>query len=176
MELCQVAPRVDGRVLVYVAGPLSAKDDVRVVVSTLRTVPNHLLEVVSRWHDVSDDELRDPSDLAERTRLNDMNLADIDRADVVVAWTMTGRPCATYAEIGYAAAKGKVVLWIQGPEFAGANLFDAHPMVMVLSRFPSGGDLLGPIWPITSPTDGAIVVYFAIQKLVAQRDNGKVGA
>jgi hypothetical protein len=156
-----------GAARVYVAGPLSAKSDVRMVVRTLRLFPPCVLAVVSRWHDLPDEETNaDPTDVVKRKQLNDMNVADMDRADVLVVWTMTGRPCTTYCEIGYAVAQNKTVFWIQGPELVGANIFDAHPNVVILSHFPPQYETALGSLAITSPTDGAVLAALALQQLV----------
>jgi hypothetical protein len=110
----------------------------------------------------------DPMDRVARHRLNGANLSDIHRADVVVAWTMTGVPSATLCEIGYAVGIGKHVLWVQGPDGAGANLFDAHQNVFVIShireyrREPPDVERT----PIKTPIGGATAAWHAIRAMV----------
>ncbi len=143
---------------VYVAGPLNAKAAVVTIVRFLQEKES--LEVVSRWHELpAEITSADPTDLGERRRLNDANIHDIKRAELMVAWTMSGTPRATYSEIGYALAKGKTVFWIQGHNHRGANLFDAHHRVKTLTHYR----LLWHNEPITNAINGAVSV---IQELI----------
>lgn len=124
---------------IYVAGPISAKDDVKALVQAIRDLK--VVNIVSRWHDLPDEQTSaDPENTDARRVANDVNMADIDRSDIVVAWTLTGRPCTTYCEIGYALGIKKRVLWVQGPDHIGANIFDSHPLSTRLThlRTPLG--------------------------------------
>lgn len=139
---------------IYVAGPISAKHDVKTLVTALRDL--RIVNIVSRWHDLPDDVTNsDPTDASTRRVLNDMNMANIVQSDVVVAWTLTGKPCTTYSEIGYALGIKKRLLWVQGPDHVGANIFDSHPLSTVLSHFHTPtGDV-----PIAHPKTAAWAVW-----------------
>jgi hypothetical protein len=154
---------------VYVAGSLRAKTDVRIIVDVLRHQVFSDVEVVSRWHDLCDAETdADPEDEVTRRALNDMNVVDMDRADVFVVWTATGKPSATYGEIGYGVGRGKRVFWIQGPDRIGSNLFDAHPLVTVVTKL-YGGDPLVQVE--TTPDVAAVHVWSCMLGMIR---NGRI--
>lgn len=139
---------------IYVAGPISAKGDVREVVAEIRSL--RIANVVSRWHDLPDALTdADPKDPKVRRKLNDMNMQDIDKSDLSVVWTLTGQPCTTYSEIGYALGTKKRVLWVQGPAHVGANIFDSHPLTTILTHLRAPiGDV-----PIAHPKTAAWAVW-----------------
>lgn len=90
------------------------------------------VRIVSRWHD-GQIRLVDPHDPAVRQQILRDNLSDLDAAGVVVALMDDGKPRATYAEIGYALAEGKMVLWLTRTPCESdsiACIFDAHRSVV----------------------------------------------
>jgi nucleoside 2-deoxyribosyltransferase len=88
--------------------------------------------VVSRWTDRLRTQSVRPS-REEMAAIHRANSAELDDADLVVAWTAAGTPRATYSEIGYALARGKPVLWLQGPNGEGSNSYDTEALVRVLA-------------------------------------------
>ena len=112
---------------VYVAAPLACASQARHWASLLR---DNCLGVTSRWHDlVLEDDARDPSDDQERQEILTQNLADLSRANAVLALMQTGTPRATNCELGYALALSLPVVWLSGPTDLNTNLFSSHPMV-----------------------------------------------
>ena len=88
--------------------------------------------VTSRWinggHDIREDANHDE----QRRRFAEEDLADIDEADALVAWNpkehhRSGRG-GRHVELGYAIAKGKMVILVGEPE----NVFHWHPAVATL--------------------------------------------
>lgn len=118
----------------YIAGPLSQARALHDLAHDLATATG--CEIVSGWHEEVT-RLRlvaDPVDKPSRARILDSNLRDLRRADFVVAVTDLDRPRATLCEIGYALALGLRVAWVQGQDGAGANSFDASPLVQRIVR------------------------------------------
>lgn len=114
---------------VYVAAALGASTDAAAVADELAR--HH--QVVSRWHwrvrvGVG---LRDPKAHEERAAILTDNLSDLDSADVVVAVTHRGHPRCTFAEIGYALAKGIACVYVHDSG-DGRCLIDSHPLVVRL--------------------------------------------
>lgn len=120
----------------YVASALSEAHVARLLV---RSISAAGLRVVSRWHDAVTPGQCDPTDPHTRWGVLTDNLADLRRADVVVAYTATGTPRATFAEIGYALCLALPVVWLIGPGGEGRCLFTAHPLVreVVLGGSPA---------------------------------------
>ena len=112
---------------VYLAAPLAHAHECRLVAMTLRTIG---AEVCSSWHATT--EKLDPTDVDVRKAILRTNLADLDRATIVVALLHEGTPRGALVEVGVALAKGMAVVWIQGPNGEGANIFDAHPYVTIV--------------------------------------------
>jgi nucleoside 2-deoxyribosyltransferase len=91
--------------------------------------------VVSRWHCGSEPhvERRDPTNREQRGVILCENLAHLERADILVVLGNTGgAPRATFAEAGFALARSKPVVWLQGAGGVGACIFDAHGLVTIL--------------------------------------------
>ncbi len=74
-------------------------------------------------------ESRDPE---VRTRILQANLSDISKSNLLVALTHVGNPKGTRGEIAWALGMGTPVLWIQGTNGEGSDIFDAHPDVDIL--------------------------------------------
>lgn len=87
--------------------------------------------MVSSWHSavVASGATSDPDDERSRAEILSTNLADLHRADVVIALCDDGTPRATFCEIGFALAIGKRVVWVHGERGEGRNSYDAHPLV-----------------------------------------------
>jgi hypothetical protein len=122
------SPSPDPLARVYVAAPMGEAH----VADLLRALLDRAgFRVVSRWTDRLRKQSARPS-RKELTAIHRANSAELDDADLVVAWTAAGTPRATYGEIGAALAKGKPVLWLQGPRGEGSNSYDTEPLVRVL--------------------------------------------
>lgn len=76
-----------------------------------------------------------PNERSARLDALNGNLLDLDEAEAVVALAHVGEPRATIAEIGYILGfgslreEGPTVVWVQGTDGRGRNLFDAHQYV-----------------------------------------------
>lgn len=115
---------------IYVAGSKRATKEVKDIQTSLGKVG---YEITSAWvPDVEANDGQDPTDKTTRRRAVTGNMAAVASSDLLVAWTVTGTPSATYAEIGAALALGKPVVWVQGPLGWGANIMDASPLVHVV--------------------------------------------
>lgn len=121
---------------VYVAAPLALAEDARVVAASLGSRGHH---IVSRWHDGVPDGARDPNADVERRQVLSDNIADIERAAVVVAIVDKGTPRATLCEIAWCLAHGKRVVWCHGVDGIGRNIFDSHYAV---TRVSSRADIV----------------------------------
>lgn len=120
---------------IYIAAPLAEAGMCCGVADACRLQGG---SVISTWHEVVYQALQrsgvpsaDPGrfETAERRAILSVNIAELAACDTVLAITDRGLPRATFAEIGYALALGKRVVWLQGYHGAGANIFDAHPRV-----------------------------------------------
>lgn len=91
----------------YVSG--SYADRPRAI-ALMQTLEARGVEVTSSWLRVSPAEDSDD----ERRRAADLDLADVARADILVAWTRdaSAQPRFTFGEIGAALAQQKPVLWV----------------------------------------------------------------
>jgi len=120
--------------MIYIAAPLACFEHAASLAATLRA---HGYVITSRWHDEVTSGSSDPERDEERRAVLDYNLADLDAATVVVAHlagvTDERRPRATWAEVGYALAKGKRVIWCRGPSAHARMLFDAHELVTTVT-------------------------------------------
>jgi len=115
--------------ILYLAAPLS---EARRACRIAELLAAHGHDWCSRWHRdvVLSGATADPGDdEAERARILAMNLEDIAKADALVVLLDRGTGRSTYAEIGYALALDKPVVWVSGPFGYGRSLFDAHPLV-----------------------------------------------
>lgn len=113
---------------VYVAAPCGEAH----VANMLRALLDRAgFRVVSQWTDRLRKQSARPS-REEMRAIHRANCAELDDADLVVAWTAAGTPRATYCEIAHALAKGKPVLWLQGPRGEGSNSYDTEPLVRVI--------------------------------------------
>lgn len=118
--------RLDDRKLrIYVAAPMG-EAHVAKLLGAMLTREGY--DVVSGWTARLDAQGPHPTDDA-LTAIQVANQHDLDRADLVVAWTARGMPRATYSEIGWALANGTRVLWIQGEPGTGGNLYDRERLV-----------------------------------------------
>ncbi len=101
--------------------------------------------VTSNWHFIvaSDGTTSDPEAAASRIDILAANLADLASADVIVGICHIGVGKATYAEIGYALAIGREVVWVQGFCNEGRSLFDSHRLVRRILIHPMTA--LGPV-------------------------------
>jgi nucleoside 2-deoxyribosyltransferase len=120
-------------VRVYLAAALSCAPAMRDLAVRLRAAGH---TVVSTWHDVTASGAIDPSDDESRAVIVVTNAMQVSDADVVVADSRHGQPCAMYTEIGYALGEGTPVVWIQPPAARSdgvrhTNIFDAFPTVLV---------------------------------------------
>lgn len=117
---------------VYMAASRDCAGEADEVAKKLREMG---VTVVSRWHD-GQTKLVDPHDPNVRNKILAENLKDLRECFAVVALMRGGAPKATYAEIGWALAEGRQILWV-GPEDGAedplACIFDAHASVLRLS-------------------------------------------
>lgn len=90
--------------------------------------------VVSQWHR-GEPKLVDPTKHGTRAAVLESNLRDLNQAHVVVALMDRAAPKATYAEIGWALARGIPVVWIgsDAPEDPRSCIFNAHHLVLLVS-------------------------------------------
>lgn len=138
--------------MIYVAAPLSCASIADALADTLR---RHGFTVVSTWHAVLKDDARsDPVDAGVRQEALDGNVAELDRARLVVAWTAAGTPKATIGEIVWALRGGYHVVWVQGPNRSGSNLWDAHQLVTVV-RSVDEGEILAAVRKAMARTEAA---------------------
>ena len=91
----------------YVSSSYADRDRAQAL---MRTLEARGIEVTSSWLRVVPAEQTD----ADRRKAADMDLADVARADLLVAWTReaSAQPRFTYGEIGHALALAKPVLWV----------------------------------------------------------------
>lgn len=109
---------------VYLASPLS---QARACCDLAEDLLDLQIVTCSQWHAavVAAAAVRDPESDQTRRELLTLNLADIERADALVALVHIGEPRATLGEIGYALALRKPVVWVSHG-WRGRNLLDAH--------------------------------------------------
>ena len=92
--------------------------------------------IVSKWH--STYYIADPYAPEVRREILLANLWDLRVADIIFADTTQGVPACTFAEIGFALALGKLVVWLQ-PDGLRADgvmakcIIDAHPGVHLIT-------------------------------------------
>lgn len=93
---------------VYIAAPKAQVERARCIAFAL-----HLrgLEVVSCWHTLVSPGDQDPTDYIDALAILEQNLADLRRADVVLALTREGEGRGVYTEIGRALERGIPVVW-----------------------------------------------------------------
>lgn len=94
---------------VYVAAPKAEIVRALNMVLRLRGIPG--VTIVSRWHDVYVEGTPDPDAHAEAERLLRDNVADLRRADLLVALTSETDGRGTYCEIGRALEREIDVVW-----------------------------------------------------------------
>lgn len=119
---------------VYIASALSA---VRVARHASKILSRSGLYVSSTWHVACVSE-KDPTDEDTRSKMLAQNLAELERADVLVALCETGQPRCCFTEVGYALAIGKSIVYRVGLLGEGRCLIDSHPRVV---RIRVGDDL-----------------------------------
>jgi nucleoside 2-deoxyribosyltransferase len=117
---------------VYVAAPFAFAPHAAVIASILER-DGHA--ITSTWHRDTLGLGGDPLAVARRKAILDVNIRDLRAAEVLVALTARGTPRATNAEIGFALALGMPVVWWQSPNWDGANIFDAHELVRVVTDY-----------------------------------------
>ena len=111
---------------VYIACSMLAKSDAREWAGALRVAG---LTVSSSWHESTDEFIGEPSELDERRKILDANVAELEASDVVLALMGRGTPRATIGEIAYALGRGTPVVWLAGTANQNANIWDAHRLV-----------------------------------------------
>jgi hypothetical protein len=116
-------------VSVYIAAPLGEFPLANLIANELRSAG---YRVVSTWHADMAPGCKDPEHPKDRMMTLLGNVQELHRADLLVAWTASGTPKATIGEIVYMLALGRPAVWIQGPDRAGANLWDAHPLCEIV--------------------------------------------
>ncbi len=116
---------------VYVASPLAFASIAREYANRVRMTET--MTVCSTWHDVVT-EVVDPTDEGTRRSVLIDNLSDLNQADCALAIMSKGTPRAAHAEIGYALALGKPVIWLVGPNGEGESIFTAHALVTICRR------------------------------------------
>lgn len=132
--------RRPGPARIYVASPLTEAPIACLIADALR---ERGYQPTSTWHfDVQAG--RDPCAMHGRQESLRINLQDMARADMCVAWTATGRGRGTYGEIGRMLAQGKPVVWIQGEGGEGSSIDDADPGVVIV-RSCAEVDVMGAV-------------------------------
>lgn len=126
---------------VYLAAPLAHAAACRLVAMTLRAIG---ADVCSTWHATT--ETVDPTDVPTREAILQANLADMDRAEIVVALLHEGTPRGALVEVGYALAMGIAVVWVQGPNGEGANIFDCHSRVKIVRSVGDAVRIVRDVW------------------------------
>lgn len=111
---------------VYVAAPYPERARAEAAAATLRA---HGLDVCSTWHDHATD-AEDPVSRAERCRVLEANLDDLDKASIVLAMLDRGRGRCGLVEIGYALARGAWVVLLCQPGDAPLGIADSHRRVI----------------------------------------------
>ncbi len=114
---------------IYIAAPLACSDSANYLADLLK-IQGHT--IVSKWHRLVGGQMSDPVNVQERELCLSGNLFDMSFCDWVVALTNMGTPRGTLSEIGWAIGHGKRVVWVQGLDGAGANIFDVHPAVRIV--------------------------------------------
>lgn len=133
----------------YLAGPYTARD----VLARHRTeAEQHGHKVYARWldgnHEIATNrEYEQAAAPADRARWAREDLADIDTADALVAFTIEaagrggGKSGGRHIEMGYALARRKRVILVGRPE----NVFHWLPSVELVTDWPAALALLdGP--------------------------------
>jgi hypothetical protein len=120
--------------IVYVAAPFGEKARASRVADDIALSG---FAISSRWHYFAKNET-DPTGEDDRLSVLSINIGDLERADLLFALTDIGTPRATIGEITWALRMGKPVIWIQGPNGEGRNLFDAHPLVRRATSLEGG--------------------------------------
>jgi hypothetical protein len=132
---------------IYVAAPLGQSALADTMAGDLR-VHGHV--ITSKWHRDATSWL-DPADGHTRLLVLRSNIVDLLAVDCVVACTGEGNPRATYGEIGFALARWIPVVWWQGANGEGANIFDAHPAVWTVRTSGSAlEEILGAVKRVTA--------------------------
>ncbi len=112
---------------IYIAAPLAAHAVVGLLAADL-TRRGHI--VVSGWHALVSEGATDPHGDHERADILRNNLADLAKAQGLIALThfddVVGR--GTYGEIAWALSRGLPVAWVHDGQI-GRSIFDAHHLV-----------------------------------------------
>lgn len=112
---------------VYVAGPRACAERANRIARALRDRGH---SPVSRWH-VEAKPLVDPTNPSVRAEVLYDNTEDLVSADLILALMDEGHPRATYAEIGYALALDKKIVWVgRADDEVRACIYDSHPRVV----------------------------------------------
>lgn len=131
---------------IYVAGPRASAARANRVALTLRDRGHR---PVSRWH-VDAKPLVDPLNPAVRAEVLYDNTEDLVSADLILALMDEGLPRATYAEIGYALALDKKIIWVGSLEDeARACIYDSHPRVMRAKSDAESLEIVDKLWEMT---------------------------
>lgn len=89
------------------------------------------LTIVSTWHAIPFADDRTDEALTDEAyrEIGERNLEEIRACDVLIAFMATGSPEATYAEIGYALALGKRVVYVHAGKRGRKRVLDTLPQV-----------------------------------------------
>ena len=117
---------------VYVAAPFAYAPHAAVIASILEQYGH---SITSTWHRDTLGLGGDPLKHETRAEILRVNIGDLREAQVLVALTARGVPRATNAEIGFALALEMPVVWWQSPNWDGANIFDSHELVKVVTDY-----------------------------------------
>lgn len=93
---------------VYIAAPKALVLVARLLAKKLRELG---FEVVSTWHDTMKEGASDPVWYFERVQILETNLAELSRAEVMLALTSDDAGRETYIEIGRALERGIPIAW-----------------------------------------------------------------
>ena len=113
--------------MIYIAAPLG---EVKRALLWKDRFEHDGFTVCSTWHDLVGEGAIDPRGILDRARILETNVRELDKTDILFVDTSHGTPRATYGEVGYALARARWVVWYQ-PDKAGANIWDAHPLVTI---------------------------------------------
>lgn len=146
-------PMVSRPLRIYLAAPLVEAPAKARLASALAAWGAGYFLVVSRWHQPTTPSA-DPAGAIDRELILGANLADLEAADVVVADTRGeaggARPRSTYAEIGYALAIGRPVVWLRPSATGNRSIFDAHHLVTAVDTMD---ELAGALWTLEAARD-----------------------
>jgi nucleoside 2-deoxyribosyltransferase len=139
---------------VALIGATEAREDIDALATHL---VQRGFDVVTTWH--RQRVAKYPRSFDDREAALAINVAALDAADAIVMVAPDGtKPRSAFAELGYAIAKGKPVVWLAGRQQNTRCMFDAHDLVAIIDN----ADIGRAIYPATAGVVEAL-------KLIARR-------